>query len=58
MAVAGCGLHYFVSAPFGSFLVAVNFSIAERFKYLLFTAMKINTTARIVKKKTILFLVH
>ena len=32
--VAGSGLHYFVSARFGSFWVFANFSTAERFKYL------------------------
>ena len=37
MAVAGCGLHYFVSASFGSFRILANFRIAERFKYLFFT---------------------
>ena len=47
--VASCGLHYFVSARFGLFQ---NFSAAERFKYLFFTAMKIYIMARIVKKQT------
>ena len=32
--VAGCGLHYFASARFGSFGVVMNFSTAEIFKYL------------------------
>ena len=45
---AVCGLHYFVSARFGSFWVVANFSTAERFKYLFSTAMKIHTIARIV----------
>ena len=49
--VASCGLHYFVSARFGSFGVFASFSPAERFKYLFFTAMKIHTMARIVKKQ-------
>ena len=48
---AGCGLHYFVSARFDAFWVVANFSTAERFKYLLFTAMKIHTIARTVKKQ-------
>ena len=49
--VAGCGLHYFVSARFGSFWVFANFRTAERFKYLFFTAMKIHTMGRIVKEQ-------
>ena len=40
--VAGCGLHYFVIARFGSFWAVANFSTAERFKYFFFTAMKIS----------------
>ena len=51
MAVAGCGLHKFLSAPFGSFLVIVNFSRAGKFKYLFFTAVKIHTVGLIVKKQ-------
>ena len=47
-----CGLHYFVSARFGSFWVFANFSTAKRFKYLFFTAMKIHIMGRIVKKQT------
>ena len=47
----GCGLHYFVSAHFGSFWIVANFSTAERFKNLFFTAIKFHTIARIVKKK-------
>ena len=47
---AGCGLHYFVLVRFASFWVFANFSTAERFKYLFFTAMEIHTMARIVKK--------
>ena len=42
---------YFVSVRFGSFGVVANFSTAERFKYLFFTAMNIHTMARIVKKQ-------
>ena len=34
--VADCGLHYFVSARFGSFWVFAKFSTAKRFKYLFF----------------------
>ena len=50
--VAGCGLHYFVSACLGLFWVVANFSTAKKkFKYLFFTAMKIHTMARIVKKQ-------
>ena len=49
--VAGCGLHYFVSVLFRSFWVFSNFSTAERFKYLFFTAMKVYTMVRIVKKR-------
>ena len=56
--VAGCGLHYFVSARLCSFWVVANFSIAERLKYLFFTAMKIHTMARIVKKQNNFILVH
>ena len=41
--VASCGLNYFVSAA--------NFTTAEKFKNLFFTAMKIHTMARIVKKQ-------
>ena len=51
MAVAGCGLHYFVLVPFGSFGVGANFSKAEKFKYLFYTAMKIHTIVPIVKKQ-------
>ena len=51
IAVAGCGLHYFVLARFGSIWVVANFRIAERFKYLIFTAKKIRTMVRIVKKR-------
>ena len=43
---------------FGSFwfiLNRCNFSTAERFKYLFFTDMKIQITARIVNNKTIFF---
>ena len=47
IAVAGCGLHYFVSARFGSFWVVANFSTAEKFKYPFFTAMKIHAMVRI-----------
>ena len=51
IAVAGSGLHYFVLARFGLLWVVANFSTAERFKYLFFTAMaKIHTMACIVKK--------
>ena len=53
--VASCGLHYFVSAPFGSLSVFSNFSTAERFKYLFFTTMKIHTMVRIVKKQKKLY---
>ena len=49
--VAGCGLHYFVLARFGSIWAVANFTIAERFKYLIFTAKKIRTMERIVKKQ-------
>ena len=49
---AGCGRHYFVSARFGSFQVVENFSTTERFKHLFFTAMKIHTMVRIVKKQS------
>ena len=45
--VAGCGLHTFDSFP-----VFANFSIAERFKYLFFTATIIHALARIVKKQS------
>ena len=51
IAVAGYGLHYFVSASFGSFWVFANFSTAKWFKYLSFKAMKIHAMARIVKKE-------
>ena len=51
IAVAGCELHYLVSARFGSFWVFANFSTAERFKCLFFTAMKSHTMARILKKQ-------
>ena len=34
IAVAGCGLHYFASARFGSFWLVANFSTAERIKYV------------------------
>ena len=54
--VAGCGLHYFILARFGSYWVANNFSTAERFKCLFFTAMKIHTMVLAVRKA--LFLVH
>ena len=49
---SGCELHYFVSARFISFWVVANFSTAERFKYLFFTAMKIHTMAHKVKKQS------
>ena len=49
--VAGCRLHYFVSVRFGLFGVVENLSTTERFKYLFFTAMKIHTMVRIVKKQ-------
>ena len=49
--VAGSGLYYFVLAPFGSSWNVVSFSAAEKFKYLLLTAMKFHTIARIVKKQ-------
>ena len=52
IAVACCGLDYFFSNYFGSFSVVANFSAAERFKYLFFTAMKIHTMVRIVKKQS------
>ena len=48
IAVASCGLHYFVSACFSSFSIFANFSIlnililVERFKYMFFIAMKIH----------------
>ena len=45
--VAGCWLHYFVLARFGSFWVVANFSAAQKF----FTAIKIHTVAGIVKKQ-------
>ena len=54
----GCGLHYSISARFGSFWVFANFITAERFKYLFFTGMKIHIIAHIVKKQRTLFLVH
>ena len=53
-----CGLHYFVSAGFGSFWVFANFSTAKRFKCLFFTAMKIHIMARIGQEKKTLILVH
>ena len=49
--LAGCELLYFVSARFISFKVVANFRTAERFKYLIFTAMKIHTMMCIVKKQ-------
>ena len=49
--VSGCGLHFFVSIGFGSFGFIANFSTAERSKNIFFTAMKIRTMARIVKKQ-------
>ena len=50
--VAGCGLHYFVVARFGSFWVIANFTTVERFnKHLFSTAMKIHTMKCIVKKQ-------
>ena len=49
--IAGCGLHYFLSACFGSSCVVANFSTAEKFRYLFFTAMKIHIIALIVKKQ-------
>ena len=49
--VAGSGLYYFVLAPFGSSWNVVSFSAAKKFKYLLLTAMKFHTIARIVKKQ-------
>ena len=49
--VAGCGLHYFILARFGSFWVVANISTSKRFKYLFFTAVKIHTMACIVKKQ-------
>ena len=51
IAVAGCGLHYFVSPRFGSFRVVANFNTAEKLKYLFFTAMKIHAMVRMVKKQ-------
>ena len=51
--VGGCGLHYFVSTRFGSVWVT-----AQRFKYLFFTAMKIQTIVRTVKKQTNFILVQ
>ena len=51
IAVASCGLHYFVLDRFGSFWVFKNFSIAEIFNYLFFTAMKTHTMLRTVKKQ-------
>ena len=45
IAVAGCGMHYFVSA------VLVHFELLQISLQVLFTAMKIHTMARIVKKK-------
>ena len=50
--VASCGLHYSVSPCFGSFWVFVNFSTAEKLKYLFLTAMRIHIMARTVKKQT------
>ena len=44
--IAGCGLHCFVSALFGSFWVVNNFSAAEIFKYLFFTTIKSHTMVR------------
>ena len=49
--IAGCGLHYFASTRFSSFGVVANFSTVRRIRYLFFTAMKIYTMARIVKKQ-------
>ena len=49
--VAGCGLHYFVSARFVSFWVFVSFSTTERLKYLFSTAMEIHTMTCTVKKQ-------
>ena len=40
-----------VLVRFGSFRVVANFSTAERYKYLFFTAMEIHTMACIVKKQ-------
>ena len=37
--IAGCGMHYFVSARFGSFCVIADFCTTKKFKYLFFTAM-------------------
>ena len=51
-------LVFITSARFGSFWVAATFSTAEIFKYLFFTAMKIHTMTRIVRKQKTLFLVH
>ena len=50
--VASCGLHYFVLPCFGSFWVFANFSTAESFKCLLFTAMKIHIMERMIKKQS------
>ena len=44
IAIASCGLHYFVSPRFGSFWFFANFNTVERFKYLFM--------GRIVKKQT------
>ena len=49
--ITGCGLHYFISDRFYSFWAIANFSSAEKFKYLFFTAIKIHTMACIVKKQ-------
>ena len=49
--VISCGLHYFISARFGSFWVFANFSTVERFKYLFSIAMKIQIMAGMVKKR-------
>ena len=38
--LTGCRLYYLFLACFGSFCVVNNFSAAEIFKYLFFTAMK------------------
>ena len=51
IAVAGCGLNYFILAPFGLSWVVANFIAAKNFTYLFFTAMKIHTMACIVKKQ-------
>ena len=45
IAVASCGMHYFVSA------VLVHVELLRISLQVLFTAMKIHTMARIVKKK-------